>query len=179
MPLGRTQNAKRAVNYRVRVRADGLETDLPPTPPNAGDAGPDQDARTGRFVKGNAASRRRKAKALARVVGIAPEKVAPWLRPFVADGTAYATDLIASLPVQAPELNALAMDTAAAAMVVRALFALGAAGDMKALAEARAWLKEHRQSVIALRGLTAETPRPETDVHADLATVLAAEARKP
>jgi len=124
------------------------------------ESAPVRDPHTGRFLAGNDAYRRRQAKALARadLVGLNPAKCVPWLRPFAELAVRQATDLVQELPKGARTscLEQLACDTATAQAVYRGLLALGATGDMKALTEARGWLREHRQNVITLTELSRQ-----------------------
>ena len=150
---------------RVGVRGGDVRDELPPAP--TGNAAADRDARTGRFSRGNTASRRRRAKALAKALpGLDPSKCEPWLQPFARLAVDHAAQLVADLPVQSAGLNALASDAAAALGVFRALVALGSQGDRRALTEARAWLREHRQSMIALTALARDASAKREDVDA-------------
>lgn len=123
-----------------------------------------RDAVTGRFVKGNRASKARTAKRLAKesaLLGLDPTKVAPWLAPLVGHAQRYAAQLSATIP-QTPALGALAGDAATAEAVYRGLLALATTGetiDVSILSEARAWLREHRTVVATLSALARqETP---------------------
>jgi len=154
MPIERSHGEERAQNWRV--------DELPPAIANTDVTAPDRDENTGRFVPGNAASRRRKLKGAAKVlVSLDPAHCDPWLRPSIELAVTHATDIIAGLPVQSAALNALAVDTATATAVYRGLLALGAQGDAKALSEARAWLREARQRCVSMK---LSTPIHETAV---------------
>lgn len=155
MPISRTQGKRRSENYRIDELPHAPETAL---------SVPDQHPVTKRFVTGNRAARRRTLKRLAKnLAGLDPDKCQAWLRPFVIIAGQHSVDLIADLPVQSTALNALAIDTATACAVYRGLLALGAQGDMDALGEARQWLREHRQSLIALTGLGREEAAKKAD----------------
>lgn len=154
-----------------RVRADakhgvGVEG-LPESAPSA----PIKDARTGRFLPGNNAWRRRQAKALAQLdlAGLNPATCEPWMRPFAEMAIEHASNIAGELGVASAMLSGLACDTAAACAVFRALLKLGSEGDKKALKEARAWMREHRLNVIALKALAADEGgrRPSADAAAD------------
>lgn len=148
MPIRNSHDKARPENWRI---------DKLPPPVETEDAGPDRDPNTGRFTRQNQAAKRRKIVQQARALaGLDPSKVAPWLRPSVELAVSHATDLIASLPVQTVALNQLAIDAATSTSVYRGLLALGAAGDREALSEARQWLKESRQTIIALTGLSRQ-----------------------
>ena len=90
-----------------------------------------------------------------------PASVPAWLRPHVEDGAEYGSDLLARFPD--PCLARLVGDVADAHCVYRGLLALGAAGDVEALREARAWLREHRSALATLSGLAAENGAPVDD----------------
>lgn len=142
---------------RVALRrpTDGGTPALPPP----AEAAPERDTTTGRFVAGNRAGRRRTIKRLARGIStLNPTAVAPWLQPSVREAIAHAVDLAERFPD--PALTRLVGATADAHAVFRGLLVLGAQGDAKALAEAKAWLREYRASVrelAALAGVVAST----------------------
>lgn len=166
MPISRSQGEERPQNWRV---------DELPSPVPTGDTAAERDATTGRFLPRNQAARRRTLKRVAhQLAGLDPAACAPWLRPFVTLAGDHAAALLGELPIQTAATRALAVDTATACAVYRGLLALGAAGDREALAESRAWLREHRQSVIALTGLA----RQEAGAHEAQPLDLEAHARR-
>lgn len=127
---------------RVELRrpSDG---GTPALPPASVDAEPMKDPKTGRFVVGNRAHRRRSLKAKSKGIStLNPERCESWLRPHVASGAAYGMVLAERFPDDA--LARLVGATADADTVYRALLALAAQGDGQALKEARGWLREHR-----------------------------------
>lgn len=171
MPLQRSQGQRRPAVWRV--------DELPRLPATAG-AAPDRDPSTGRFAKGNSASRHRKLKSVARaLVGLNPAVCDPWLRPYVTLAAGEAQRILDELPARGAAIDGLAIDCATAQAVYRGLLALGAQGDREALAEARQWLREHRTTLIALEGLAREmgaSRRPGDDFAALVAQVQATEA---
>ncbi len=155
MPLLEESHGK----LRPTVRID--ET---PALPRTEGTDTDRDPKTGRFTKANGAARARALRAVARerrMLGLDPEKVAPWLQPLVAHAQTYAAQLAAAVP-QTPALGALAADAAIAETVFRGLLSLGAAGDgtSRVLSEARAWLREHRQALVTLAKLAGDAEVP-------------------
>ena len=137
---------------KLRTRVPNLGLVDPPG--FSGTTAADHEPVTGRFTPGNRAVRRRTVKASAPIiVGLDPSKCEPWLAPFAVLAGEHAACLITELGVDSDTLSGLAIDTAAAMAVYRGLLSLGAAGDRKALAEARAWLREARQNVITLTSL--------------------------
>ncbi len=136
-------------------------------PPGTLLAEPMHDTKTGRFAKGNQAHRLRLLKTNARhLIGLNPEKVVPWLRPWVALASADASRLVTENGIEGDTgLMRLAEDVAASHAVFRGLLALGAEGDRTALTEARTWLREHRQSLLTLRAEArvhaAQAPRSD------------------
>jgi hypothetical protein len=139
---------------RARVTArrpsDGGPPALPPSDTEA--SAPMHDPKTGRFVPGNRAARRRQVKARAKGIStLDPNRCASWLRPFVADGASYGVELLQRF--SDPVLAKLVGDTADARTVYRALLHLAAQGDTEALKEARAWLREHRACISTLAAL--------------------------
>jgi hypothetical protein len=128
--------------------------DVPPLPQLV-QSDSDRDPRTGRFKPANGASRARALRKVAkeqRLLGLDASKCAAWMAPLVELAQRYAAELAATVP-QTPALGALAGDAATAAAVYRGLLSLGTAGDMEALKEARAWLREHRQALAVLSAL--------------------------
>lgn len=126
--------------------------------------------RNGRFADGNDLSRLRLLKSAYQVgfVGLNPEKVAPWLRSFVEMANGDATRLIEETGAAgSASLTGLAEQAANALAFARGLQALAAEGDAKAQEQARHWMREYRQFVIALRAeartpLRAAQPRDAT-----------------
>ena len=138
---------------RVELRrpSDG---GTPPLPASV-DAAPMNDPTTGRFLPGNGAARRRSLKAKQQgIATLDPARCASWLSPYVTDGAAYGMTLLARFPD--PALARLVGATCDAHTMARALMALAASGDAKALGESRSWLREHRaclRELAALAGL--------------------------
>ena len=112
----------------------------------------------GRFAQGNTASKLRVLKGSAKnLIGLVPSEVVPWLRPFVVIANQDASKLVSQHGIEDDiALMRLADATASAYAVFRGLLALGAKGDKEALSEAKAWLREHRQSVLTLKGESRE-----------------------
>lgn len=148
---------------RPIVRADEIPA-LPTAP-----TGAVRDPITKRFAPGNQAAAGRSLRRAAReqaLLGLDPASVDPWMAPFVVHAQRYAGELVASLPRQAPALNALAGDAATAAAVYRGLLALGTSNGPDApaaLREARAWLREHRQSLATLSALAGREPAGDSN----------------
>ena len=148
---------------RVELRrpSDGGTPPLPPTAPTV----PFQDPVTGRITDGREARRRRTVKARAKGVStLNPERCEPWLAPHVRAGAAHGVELLGRFTD--PALGALVGATADAHTVFRALLSQGAAGDAKALTEAKAWLREYRacmRELAALAGLVSG--RADDDSH--------------
>ena len=165
-----------------RTRA-ALRLDQGATSPLAADTEPTNDAKTGRFVKGNRAYRRRQLHA--RVEGIStlnPAKVPTWLRPYVEAGRPYTVALLGMLDGK-PALHALAGDCADAHCVYRATLGLALAEenakDRAALmSEARGWLREHRTALATLAALAGGMQLPAPDPHAALFAIAAEERAK-
>jgi hypothetical protein len=169
MPIEKSQGKPRPANYRV---------DELPTRPESAIAAPDRDATTGRFVKGNRASRRRKVKALAgKLVGLDPTKVAPWLRPHVAQGNEQAARLLEQLPARNEAIDSLVVALANATTMHWALIGLGAAGDAKAREEAMRWLREMRQLTITIEGLSRDLAASQPKITTGKAWIEAEAAR--
>lgn len=147
----------RPTTPRIGAKKGSLRSELPEGRGTAV-ADTDRDAATGRFIKANGAARRRTLKRLAKALpGLDPSRCSSWLAPFARAAAEHAVELTAGLgPKQSATLNALAGDAAAALGVARGLLALGAAGDMDALKEARAWMREHRSLVVTLEALARE-----------------------
>lgn len=162
---------------RLTVRVD--ET----TPPTSADAGPQNDPKTGRFVKGNRMHRRRQL--VTRAKGIAtlnPTKVPTWLRPYVEQGGAYVVAMLGMLEGK-PALHPLAGDCADAHAMYRATLGLALeAEDAKTraalMSEARGWLREHRTALATLSALAGGMKLPEPDAHAALLAAAAEEEGK-
>jgi hypothetical protein len=145
MPVSHSHGKSRAEAPRAR--------DLPATP-NAVHTVPDRDPHSGRFTAGNAASRRRTLKRAGKQLAfLSPDKLAPWAQPYAEAAREHAGDLLADLGMVGPMASPLAEELASARLVYRALLALGLAGDIAALAEARQWLREARQTAITLEAL--------------------------
>lgn len=144
-------------------RPNGNDGGVASLPSEAGESAPMQDAKTGRFVKGNRAYRRRMVKEKAKGIHtLNPARCDAWLRPFVEEGAAYGVDLLQRIAGD-PVLARLAGDVADAHTVYRALLALAAKGDAEALRESRAWLREHRAALATLSGLVAEAAKDGGD----------------
>jgi hypothetical protein len=137
----------------LRRPTDGGTPPLPP-PENTVLAVPIQDAKTGKFIKGNQAARRRRLKEKAdNLQTLNPAKCESWLQPYATASVKHGLDLIDrfSDPILAP----LAGATADALSFFRGFAALAAAGDIVAVGHARAWLKEYRGCVRELCALAA------------------------
>jgi hypothetical protein len=121
------------------------------------------DPKTGRFAVGNTAARLRALKAGARhLIGLDPAKCAPWARGFVAVANADARRLVEEHGVQDDTaLVRQAENVALANAVARGLAVLGlqGEGDRAALAEAKAWMQEHRQGLLTLKAEAREHAR--------------------
>lgn len=145
MPLRTSHGKLRVESPRPR--------ELPDTP-TAATTAPDRDPHTGRFVRGNGASRRRALKRVARQLPwLRPEDCAEWVRPYITSTREHAVELLESLKSTGPLASPLAEELATARLVYRALLQLGLAGDLKALEAARAWLREARQHAVAFEAL--------------------------
>ena len=147
---------------RLTVRAD----EVPALP--AADAVPMQDAKTGRFLKGNRAHRRRQLKSRADGLStLNPARVPSWMRPHVEQGASYIVALLGMLEKK-PALHPLAGDVADAHAMYRALMTLALAAEhvkdrMALLTEARGWLREHRTSLATLSALAGDMKLPTPD----------------
>lgn len=141
-----------------------------PRQPRPGDGStaltaPFRNPKTGQFEPENDFARLRRLKAAYRVgfVGLNPEEVVPYLRPFVELANADATRLIEETGAAGSQsLTGLAEAAANAHAFARGLQALAATGDKDAQEQARHWLREYRQLIIALRA-EARTPLRITD----------------
>lgn len=140
-------------------RVLGHDAGVAPLPAEDADlSAPIKDAKTGRFLPGNRAHRRRRLKAKAKgITTLNPATCESWLAPHVTEGAAYGLELLARVEHD-PVLARLAGDVADAHTVYRALLALAAKGDMDAFKEARAWLREHRSALATLAGLAKADP---------------------
>jgi len=110
--------------------------------------------RNGRFADGNDLQRLKLLKAAYSIgfVGLNPDKVVPWLRPFVELANGDASRLIEEAGAAgSPSLTGLAEQAANALAFARGLQAVAAEGDSKAQEQARHWMREYRQFVLALR----------------------------
>lgn len=157
MPVNRSHGKPRAEGFRH----DGL-----PSVDPAALTAPERDAETGRFVPGNAASRRRKLIKTARALPwLDPGRCEPWLRPYVQAARDHSVDLLATLPAGEPLLAGLAEEVAVTRVVARALLARGLEGDPAALEAARGWLRDARQGALSLAGLARGVePADEDDL---------------
>ena len=148
-----------------RVRTITRTDQVPPLPSVESVPMPRQES--GRFAPGNRAWRLRQLKARAEGIATLDASKAPsWLRPFIEQGAAYATALLAILDGK-PALAPLASDCADAHTLYRALLSLALAAEGKEqaalLAEARAWLKEHRTAIATLSKLAGDIKLPRAD----------------
>lgn len=174
--MKKKRNGLERSHNALRTRVPNLGLVDPPS--FSGTTAADHEPGTGRFVAGNRSARRRAVKAAAPViVGLDPTTCDPWLAPFAKLAGEHAAAMITELGIESNTLSGLAIDTAAAMAVYRGLLSLGAAGDRKALAEARAWLREARQNVITLTSLHGKEPKRDEDPHADLARLVNGERR--
>lgn len=132
--------------------------------PASDDAEPIKDKKTGRFVVGNRAYRRRVLKSKAQgITTLNPSSCAAWLRPHVEGGRSYGMELLARFPD--PATARLVGDIADAHTVYRGLLAQAAQGDTEALREARAWMTAHRTALATLAGLAGESTSQDDDSH--------------
>lgn len=156
-----TSHGKRRLKTPRVLGHDAGVKGLPPS--ESGESAPMNDPKTGRFVAGNRAHRRRMLKRKAEgIATLDPAHCEPWLRPHVEAGKSYAAKLLTRVQHD-PALLELAGAVADAHTVYRALLNLAAHGDMKALEEARAWLREHRAALATLSGLANESSGTTAD----------------
>ena len=163
-----TSHAKR----RPRTPRPGEHADAV----NAVLAAPFKDASTGRFLPGNKAGRLRTLKTVRSLVTLNPAECAVWVRPHVAHAHTEALELVTETGAEgSTSLSGFAEDAADAHAMYRALMSLALAEgtDEKtasaARSEARAWMKEHRQSLLSLRAeARAGVPDRETGAVHDL-----------
>lgn len=134
-------------------------------------AAPLRDEKTGRWLPGNKAGRLRALQAVGKrtLVTLNPAKCAPWVRPFVELAQAEVQQIVVECGAEASaSLKGFAVAAVNALAMHRAFLAIAVDPDTdekrrsEALAEARAWLKEHRQSVLSLRA-EARAGLPERD----------------
>lgn len=152
-------------------------------------AGPFKDASTGRFLPGNQAARLGALKRVRSLVTLNPAACAPWVRPFVVRAHTEVLELVAEMGAEgSASLSGFAEDAADAHAMYRALMAIALAEGTdpkvasEARSEARAWMKEHRQSVLSLRaearaGVPGRDDGP-LDLDAELGIVHVATPRK-
>lgn len=121
-------------------------------------AAPLRDATTGRWLPRNQASRLRTLKRAAALVTLDAANVAPWVRPLVEMAQRELVALVAEVGAEgSASLTAFAEAAATAHAMQRAFLSIAGAADAdektkaSALAEARQWMKEHRQSLLCLR----------------------------
>jgi hypothetical protein len=134
-------------------------------------AAPLRDPTTGKFVHGNQAGKLRGLKLVRSLVTLNPAECAAWVRPFVEVALDEVVQLVQEAGAEAStSLQGFAEDAADAHAMYRALMsiALDEKSDAKTAAdarqEARAWMKEHRQSLLSLRAeARAGTPRSNGD----------------
>ncbi len=125
---------------------------------NAVLAAPLRDPVTGHFLRGNKAGRLRTLKSLGTLATLDPAACAAWVRPYVELVQVEASALVEETGAEESEsLKGFAVAAADAHAMYRALMAIALAPDTpadkatEARSEARAWLKEHRQSLLSLR----------------------------
>lgn len=139
-----------------------------PRPPRPGEhamtaetalTAPIRDPQTGRFVPGNNAARLRALKRAAKLTTLNPSSCATWARPFVELAHKRAVELVEELGAEcSPSLMGFAEAAATADAMHRAYLAIALSPDSDtrtrdaAASEARHWLREHRQSLLSLRG---------------------------
>ena len=146
------------------------------------DSPPMHDGKTGRFIPGNRAYRRRQL--VRRAEGIAtldPHRVPSWLKPHVKQGAGYVKALLALLEGK-PALYPLAGDLGDAHVLYRATLALALGEDdpktrAALMGEARGWLREHRAALATLSALAGGMKLPEPDHHQALVEALAGDDR--
>lgn len=137
-------------------------------------AAPMHDRSTGRFLPGNQVARLRALKHTS-LATLNPSTCAVWVRPFVELVHSEALALVAEAGAESSEsLKGFATAAAEAHAMWRACMSIALADDVddktseSARSEARAWLKEHRQSLLSLRA-EARAGLPERgDTHQDL-----------
>lgn len=118
------------------------------------------------FAKGNQAWKLAQVQRHAEGIATMDASKAPtWLRPHVELGRPYVTALLALLDGK-PQLYPLAGDVADAHVLYRAHVALATAAetakDRAALmADARAWLREHRTALATLAALAGDLKLPD------------------
>jgi hypothetical protein len=171
-----------------KPRPRPVRTDRKPRTKAAELAAPFKDPRTGQFTAGNPGGRLRQVAALGKqeaesLLKLAPEAVAPFLRPHLAAAQDHAQELVDGLPAATAELVALAGDEAKARLMTSACLTEGARAECtppEARAwreEARSWMREVRQVVLTRKAVARELgelpPDPEAFTRA------AIEARKP
>ncbi len=150
-----------------------------PRQPRPGDGtavltAPHREAATGRFLPENDFSRLRRLKAAYEhgFVGINPAEVVPHLRPFVELANGDASRMIEEAGAEhSPTLTGLAEQAANALAFARGLQALAATGDKEAQDQARHWMREYRQFVIALRAESRTPLRSAADKPIDVDAV--------
>lgn len=145
MTIERQQGKRRVRTPRPGENAVSASTVL---------SGPIQDPVTGRFLKENQAHRLRALKRQRReLIGLDPEKVVPWLREPVQVAQERMRALVTEYGVEDDTgLVGLAEQAATSHAIALAYLTVGAQGDLEALAEARHWMREYRQAILALRG---------------------------
>lgn len=152
-----------------KPRVRGPRQDRLPTQALAALAAPVRDPVTGRWLAGNPGGRLRQAKALGRIeaeslLHLHPDAVAPWLRPHLVVAQEYVQRLVDRLgpACDDDELVALAGDVGKARLMAGACMTEGAKtecspGEASAWREeARAWMREVRQSVLLFRAAKRE-----------------------
>lgn len=170
-----------------KPRPRALRPDRPPSPAVAALAAPFQDPKTKRFVAGNPGGKLKQLKRLEvttaeSLLKLEADKVAPWLRPHLADAQRHVQALIDALPTPSDELVGLCADEARARLFASACATQGAEAACDAETarawrqEAREWIREARQVVLTRRAVVRETP-PEASA-ADFQALISA-ASKP
>ena len=156
-----------------KPRPRPMRPDRAPSAPLADLAAPVRDPQTGRWLPQNPGGRLRMIAALGKaeaesLLRLEASAVAPWLRPHLSAAQAHAQGLVDALVVPTAELVALCGDEAKARLMAAAALSEGAreGTDAKTAAawreEARAWMREARQTVLTRSAIARQT-RPETE----------------
>ncbi len=154
---------------KLRPRRPRNDRTSGPKTPSAAAAAPYQDPATGRFTAGNPGGRLRQLAKVGRMeaeslLRLPVMSVAPWLRPHLHAAQHHAQALVDSLPSLSAELVELAGDEAKARLMASAALTEGAREDCPPdvakewRAEARAWFREVRQTVLTRRGVARDVP---------------------
>lgn len=155
-----------------KPRPRPLRKDRMPKTPASAAAAPYRDPKTGKFGAGNPGGRLRQLAALARfeaesLLALAPDAVAPWLRPHLGKAQNHVQALVDALPAQTAELVALCALEAKSLLLANAAVTEGARTDTPpAVAkawreEARAWMRELRQFALTRKAIARDVEPPD------------------